>query len=49
MGRNPGRQSAEYRLPQQPDQEVPSVLAGACLSQSLATACRQSEHSSNSR
>ena len=37
-------QPPEYRLPQQPDQEVASVLAGACLRQSLAAACGQSEH-----
>jgi hypothetical protein len=37
-------QPAEYRLPQQPDQEVLSVLAGACIRQFLATACGQSEH-----
>jgi hypothetical protein len=36
-------QTAEYRLPQQPDQQVPSVPAGACLRQSLAAACAQSE------
>ena len=37
-------QPPEYRLPQQPDQEVLSVLAGACIRQSLATGCGQSEH-----
>jgi len=37
-------QPPEYRLPQQPNQEVPSVFAGACLRQSLAAACGQSEH-----
>ena len=37
-------QPPEYRLPQQPDQQMPSVLAGACLRQSLATACGQTEH-----
>ena len=37
-------QPAEYRLPQQPDQQVASVPAGACLRQSLAAACGQSEH-----
>jgi hypothetical protein len=37
-------QPAEYRLPQQPDQEVLSVLAGACIGQSLTAACGQSEH-----
>ncbi len=35
---------AKYRLPQQPDQEVLSVLTGARLRQSLATGCAQSEH-----
>ena len=34
----------EHRLPQQTDQEMLSVLAGARLRQSLATACGQSEH-----
>ena len=37
-------QPPEYRLPQQSDQEVSSVLAGARLRQSLAAACGQSEH-----
>ena len=37
-------QPPEYRLPQQPDQEVLSVLAGAYIRQSLATGCGQSEH-----
>jgi hypothetical protein len=32
-------QPAEYRLPQQPDQQVASVPAGARLCQSLAAAC----------
>ena len=32
----------EYRLPQQPDQQMPPVLAGARLRQPLATACGQS-------
>lgn len=31
-------------LPQQPDQKVLSVLAGASIRQSLATGCGQSEH-----
>jgi len=34
----------EYRLPQQPNQEMAAVLAGACFRQSLATAHGQSEH-----
>src|SRR5216683_2865185 len=34
----------EYRLPQQPDQQVPSILAGARLGQSMAAARRQSEN-----
>ena len=37
-------QPAEYRLPQQPDQQVASVPAGARLRQSLAAACGQCEH-----
>ena len=37
-------QPAEYRLPQQPDQQVASVPAGARLCQSLAAACGQCEH-----
>jgi hypothetical protein len=37
-------QPPECRLPQQPDQEVLSVLASACIRQSLAAACGQSEH-----
>jgi hypothetical protein len=36
-------QPTEYRLPQQPDQQMPSVPAGARLGQSLAAACGQSE------
>ena len=36
-------QPPEYRLPQQPDQQMPPVLAGARLRQSLATAVGQSE------
>jgi hypothetical protein len=36
-------QPPEYRLPQQSDQEVASVLAGARLRQSFAAACGQSE------
>ena len=36
-------QPPEYRLPQQSDQQVPPVPAGARLRQSLATACGQSE------
>jgi len=38
------RQPPEYRLPQQSDQEVASVLAGACLGQSLAAACGQGKN-----
>ena len=34
---------AKYRLTQQPDQEVASILAGARLRQSLATACGQTK------
>jgi hypothetical protein len=37
-------QPPEHRLPQQPDQQMPSVLAGACLGQSLASACGQSKN-----
>src|SRR6476469_2613928 len=37
-------QPAEYRLPQQPDQQVASVPAGTYLSQSLAAACGQCEY-----
>jgi len=35
---------AKYRLPQQPDQQMPPVLAGARLRQSLATACGQTKN-----
>jgi hypothetical protein len=37
-------QPPEHRLPQQPDQVMASVPAGARLGQSLATACGQGEH-----
>src|SRR6266851_2219796 len=37
-------QPPEYRLPQQPDQKVASVLAGARLRQYLATACSESKN-----
>ena len=37
-------QPPEYRLPQQADQQMASVRAGACLRQSLAATCGQCEH-----
>jgi hypothetical protein len=40
----PASQPAEYRLPQQSDQQVASVPAGAYLRQSLAAACGQCEY-----
>jgi hypothetical protein len=37
-------QPAKYRLPQQPDQQMPAVLAGACLRQPSAAACSQAKN-----
>jgi len=37
-------QPPEHRLPQQADQEMLAVLASACIRQSLAAGCGQSEH-----
>jgi hypothetical protein len=35
---------AKYRLSEQPDQQVPSVPAGACLRQPFAAACSQTKN-----